>query len=45
MNMAIQIDELTPCLVDSSTGDVIRTTFQKVTVQERKGLKRKGVAL
>lgn len=42
MNMAIQIDELTPCLVDSSTGDVIRTTFQKVTVQERKGLKRKG---
>lgn len=42
MGMSIQIDELTPCLVDASTGDIVQTSYEKVTSRERKELKRKG---
>lgn len=42
MRMDIQIDEMTPCLVESSTGRIVQTTFSQATKQEIKGLKGKG---
>ena len=42
MEMTVQIDELTPCLVDASTGRVVQTAYRKAAKQEREGLRDKG---
>lgn len=42
MGIDIQIDELTPCLVEVETGNVLQTAYRQVDRQELKGLKRKG---
>ena len=42
MNMEIQIDKLTPCLVEVSSGKIIPTTFSVVASSELQNLHQKG---
>ena len=42
MNIDILIDKLTPCLIDSSTGDVLNTGFSLAKDSEIKDLQEKG---
>lgn len=41
MKMDIEIDALTPCLVDTSTGNVVKTTFSKAISSDLKSAKSK----
>jgi len=38
----IEIDVLTPCLIDTVTGEVLDTAYSKVAKKDLKGLKKKG---
>ena len=40
----IEIDEFTPCLRDTQTGEIVDTSFSRATVDEITGLKKKGWA-
>jgi len=42
MKLEIQIDKLTPCLVEITSGKVLQTTFSMVTESEINHLKEKG---
>lgn len=42
MGINIQIDEITPCLKECETGNILNTVFKYAGVEELKGLQRKG---
>ena len=42
MELSIQIDKLTPCLIEQSTGKIFSTTFKLATDDDVKGLRKKG---
>lgn len=42
MDMTIEIDRLTPCLIDSETGDVVQTSYSRAAIEDLKGLKKQG---
>jgi len=42
MEITIQIDKLTPCLIEKSTGKILNTVFKLATDSDVKGLRKKG---
>jgi hypothetical protein len=42
MGVDIQIDELTPCLVERETGNILSTVFKYASADELRGLKANG---
>lgn len=40
----IKIDQFTPCLIERSTGQIVKTSFSKATAKELTGLQKKGWA-
>jgi hypothetical protein len=42
MNIDIQVDKLTPCLIEVATGKILQTTFSIVETSEIQGLQDKG---
>lgn len=42
MGLSIEIDNFTPCLVESSTGNIVNTKYSPADVSELAGLKKQG---